>query len=125
MKPQRNNRKPNSNQRTQKTSAEFAESFGNPKKIRKVILSGLIVWEKYASARKSATINATGGFIIDAQTSIMKTQMQVREIWKDGQKNISLANCICQHHQKLLGTAICRRMQFCQTPNQKNFLKML
>ena len=73
-----------------------------------MILSGLVGREKYASARKSATMSATGGFLIDAQASIMKTQMQAREIWKAGQKNISFANR--QHHRKLLGTAICRRM---------------
>ena len=75
-----------------------------------MILSGLVGREKYASARKSATMSATGGFLIDAQASIMKTQMQAREIWNAGQKNISFANRICQHHRKLLGTAICRRM---------------
>ena len=75
-----------------------------------MILSGLVGREKYASARKSATMSATGEFLIDAQASIMKTQMKAREIWKAGQKNISFANRICQHHRKLLGTAICRRM---------------
>ena len=39
----------------------------------KAILSGLIVLEKFASPRNSATMNATVGFIIDVQTSIMKT----------------------------------------------------
>lgn len=75
-----------------------------------MILSGLVGREKYASARKSTTMSATGGLLIDAQASIMKIQMQAREIWKAGQKNISFANRICQHHRKLPGTAICRRM---------------
>ena len=55
-----------------------------------MILSGLVVWENDASVRKSATMNATGGFIIDVQTSITKIQMQTREIWKGGQKTFLL-----------------------------------
>ena len=55
-----------------------------------MILSALVVWENDASVRKSATMNATGGFIIDVQTSITKIQMQTREIWKGGQKTFLL-----------------------------------
>ena len=68
MKPQRNNRKPELNQ-----SAKDSENICRICRI--VILSGLVVWENDASVRKSATMNATGGFIIDVQTSIMKIQM--------------------------------------------------
>ena len=59
-----------------------------------MILSGLVGREKYASARKSATMSATGGFLIDAQASIMKTQIQAREIWKAGQKK----HFFCKSH---------------------------
>lgn len=42
--------------------------------------------EKVASAREGGTKNATGGFIKDAQTSNMETQMQARRILKGEQK---------------------------------------